>query len=72
MDLKQHGTYVFSVRGAVPPDLTRRISELHARAILERLSRTSARPDALNSDISAVLPILGGGHHSSDVRSEDE
>ena len=47
--------------------------ELHARAILERLPRTTARPGAhLNSEISAALAILGGEHHSTYFRVEDE
>ena len=38
MDRKRTVPYVVSVRGPIPPDLKKRISELHARAILERLS----------------------------------
>ena len=41
MDSTRRGPYRVSVRGRIPPDLGQRISELHARAILERLARES-------------------------------
>jgi len=41
MDSKRRGPYRVSVKGRIPPDLGQRISELHARAILERLARES-------------------------------
>ena len=40
-DTDSKSGYRVTVRGALPADLTQRISALHARAILERLSRTS-------------------------------
>lgn len=47
MDRRRRGSYLVSVRGRIPLDLKQRISELHARAILERMSLTSDLPRKL-------------------------
>ena len=63
MDRKRH---VLSVRGPISPDLKKRISELQARAILERLSRNIGRSSDSNS---APLSANHPGQSAAEIKN---
>ena len=48
--------YRITVRGAVPEDIRRLISELHARALLEEKRGSDDEPRRVDSKIPAKVP----------------
>jgi len=60
MDRRRRGSYLVSVRGRIPPDLKQRISALHARAILERMSLTSDLPRKLTEPLDLGQHLSAG------------